>query len=94
MTNVVGIRGDGDKKPPPTDSDLLEARDTLSARVTQVQAICSVLAQAFGEDDDEERAPGNHIVRNTLWAVGDLLDQADEARGLIEDHLNRLNGVT
>ena len=56
--------------------DALDARDLVDARHKQVQAVLSSLLMSF---ESSQSFPGEDVIRNTIWAAQELLEQAQGA---------------
>jgi hypothetical protein len=56
---------------------------TVDARLTQAQAVLSLLTTAGAERENYENLDFE-VVMSTLWAVSELLDQAKQANNELE----------
>lgn len=84
-SNVIGIADRSSHLAAPvcrpalgSESERLNACDTVSERITQARAIIDVIRIGYN-DKDEEFTPAPYIIRDALWAASALLKQADEA---------------
>jgi hypothetical protein len=56
----------------------INSKDLVMARLQQVQGLLAVLAAA-GTDRDEFEGLSHRTVMQSLWGMGELVDQAIEA---------------
>jgi hypothetical protein len=61
-------------------TDKLDAVDTLNARLDQMEGILQILSLSF---TSKCSIPGADVVRQTLWGVQTLLDEARIAAGTL-----------
>ena len=58
--------------------DRTDALDTLLARLDQISGALTAIRNTYDDRFDEYMLPPSHM-RNALWAMAELLDQAREA---------------
>jgi len=61
-------------------ADPLEAFNTLTARLSQANSITLLLRMNLSEE-----SPSQDIVEGVVWALSDILEQANAAAGVVAD---------